>query len=69
MAMLKMDLSFFLGDRRDFFTRSWFRCLHHAVPGVCKGRGFMKSLRQNALADGFVTACTELPVFETDLGV
>ena len=39
MAMLKMDLSFLFWEIAGiFFTGSGFGVLHHAVPGVCKGR-------------------------------
>ena len=39
MAMLKMDLSFLFWEiAGNFFTGSGFGVLHHAVPGVCKGR-------------------------------
>lgn len=68
MAMLKMDLSFLFWEIAGIFSLGLVSVFYTMPYREFAKAGLYEVLRQNALADG-VCDSTELPGFETDLGV
>lgn len=68
MAMLKMDLSFLFWEIAGVFSLGLVSVFYTMPYREFAKAGLYEVLRQNALADG-VCDSTELPGFETDLGV
>ena len=68
MAMLKMDLSFLFWEIAGIFSLGLVSVFYTMPYREFAKAELYEVLRQNALADG-VCDSTELPGFETDLGV
>lgn len=68
MAMLKMDLSFLFWEIAGIFSLGLVSVFYTMPYREFAKAGLYEVLRQNALADG-VCDSTELPGFETNLGV